>query len=361
LFSTANLYQNDPQWKDVTLGNQTHETIGSWGCLLTSMTMALNGAGYSETPESVNEKMKHKGGFQDALIVPAMLPMIFPNVIYRGFESYEDHPAPIDQIDVALQSGKPVIVQVDWNPEEGIQTHWLLLKEKRGDDYIIYDPYRYKGDAPDKELTLTSRYKYQGTDPAQVISGVVWYEINGNSSNPPKQPKTALPKDAVEVYIAEDDLALRMDPALSGYLIRRMISGDRLSSLESVESTSKKVGAQNQWLHVQTHDGEQGYTAAWYLVNSLSELQKKLHPETNSNGSSKKTLIVSPSVNGLAFRSKPVIAPETNLKYVQMADELFVLDPYDQAIKKLGVVGEWLKVKDPSGQEGYIAAWYVSA
>jgi hypothetical protein len=38
----------------------------------------------------------------------------------------------------------------------------VLVKEKKGDDYIIYDPYKYGGDGPGKDVLLTQRYKYQG-------------------------------------------------------------------------------------------------------------------------------------------------------------------------------------------------------
>ncbi|NOH02227.1 MAG: hypothetical protein HND47_09850 [Chloroflexi bacterium] len=55
MFVTKNLYQNDDAWKSTPLGFST-ETIGSWGCLLTSVTMMLNGIGYDETPVTVNEK-----------------------------------------------------------------------------------------------------------------------------------------------------------------------------------------------------------------------------------------------------------------------------------------------------------------
>ncbi|MBK8823410.1 MAG: hypothetical protein IPN58_12585 [Anaerolineales bacterium] len=55
MFVTKNLYQNDETWKQTPLGNSS-ETIGGWGCLLTSVTMMLNGIGYSETPVTVNEK-----------------------------------------------------------------------------------------------------------------------------------------------------------------------------------------------------------------------------------------------------------------------------------------------------------------
>ena len=63
MFKTENLYQNDDAWGKKKLGN-SNETIKGWGCLLTSVTMMLNGIGYNETPDTVNEKMKAKGGFQ---------------------------------------------------------------------------------------------------------------------------------------------------------------------------------------------------------------------------------------------------------------------------------------------------------
>ena len=33
MFETKALYQNDPKWKNVKLGHQNQETIGTWGCL----------------------------------------------------------------------------------------------------------------------------------------------------------------------------------------------------------------------------------------------------------------------------------------------------------------------------------------
>ena len=44
MFVTKNLYQNDDAWKKSSLGHSS-ETIGGWGCLLTSATMMLNGIG----------------------------------------------------------------------------------------------------------------------------------------------------------------------------------------------------------------------------------------------------------------------------------------------------------------------------
>ena len=59
------LYQNDPRWKDKVLGNGTSETIGVFGCLLTSVAMVANHFGGNETVASFNNKMKQAGGFQN--------------------------------------------------------------------------------------------------------------------------------------------------------------------------------------------------------------------------------------------------------------------------------------------------------
>ncbi len=36
-----------------------------------------------------------------------------------------------------------------------------------------------------------------------------------------------------------------------------------------------------------------------------------------------------------------------------------MLEPAEPAAKKIGVTDQWLNVREPSGQEGYVAAWYV--
>ncbi len=222
MFKTQNLYQNDEKWKNTKLGNSS-ETIGGWGCLLTSVTMMLNGIGYNETPETVNEKMKKAGGFQGAFFIPSVLPFVWPNCAYRDMQPCESSPAPISQIDAATAAGKPVILQVDWNKQAGIQTHFVLVKEKKGDDYVLYDPYKYGGDGPDKEVLLTARYKYNGATIAKEISAVLWFDsVSAAPPEPPKVTKVPVPADKFVIYAAEDDLALRADPSVGGYLFKRI-------------------------------------------------------------------------------------------------------------------------------------------
>ena len=373
MFATQNLYQNDEKWKNTKLGN-SKETIGGWGCLLTSVTMMLNGMGYNETPETVNEKMKSNGGFQGAFFIPSMLPYAYSNVIYKDMQPCENFPAPIALIDAAVAAGKPVILQVDWNKQAGIQTHFVLVKEKKGDDYVLYDPYKYGGDGPDKEVLLTKRYKYNGATLESEISAVLWFDGNIHPS-PPKSTKVAVPKDAMKLYVIEDDLALRADPSIGGYLWKRMPAGSELTSLEDAAATKAKLGQQGQWVQVQDSNGQQGYTAAWYVSDKKdaqpTALQPAATPSTSpasaitSTAASAAKVPVPPGAMELlpteevALRTQPVITDSTLIRRVPPTEKLISLESTNQTIKKVGVTGQWLNVQDSTGKQGYVAAWYV--
>jgi len=364
MFITQNLYQNDEKWKNVKLGNST-ETIGGWGCLLTSATMMLNGIGYNETPDSVNDKMKNAGGFQGALFMPSFLPYVWPNCAYRDMQPCENS-APIALIDAAVAAGKPVILQVDWNKQVGIQTHFVLVKDKKGDDYILYDPYKYAGDGPGKDVLLTSRYKYNGAKLASEISAVLWFDsYSSKLPDPPKMTKVPVPAEKYTLYAAEDDLALRAEPSVTSYLWKRMLMGTELISLEPKATARTKVGVNNQWLNVQDPTGDQGYVAAWYI----SETKAQPAPSTTSIASPTSTATMAVKLppgalafvptQVLSFRTAPTIAPENVIRVIPVTETLICVEPANQAIPKVGVQGQWLRVRDASNKEGYVAAWYV--
>ncbi len=367
MFKTQNLYQNDDKWKNVRLGNSS-ETIGGWGCLLTSVTMMLNGIGYNETPETVNEKMKANGGFQGAFFIPSVVPYIWPNAVYRDMQPCDTVPAPIAQIDAAILAGKPVILQVDWNKQAGIQTHFVLVKEKKGNDYVLYDPYKYTGDGPDKEVLLTSRYKYNGARIDTEISAVLWFEALGAvPAEPPKVTKVPVPADKFMLYAAEDDLALRADASVGGMLLKRMVRGTELISLEPKATAKAKLGVNGKWINVQDPKGDQGYVAAWYV----SETKGGTPPSTAAPASTTSTS-PSPSTSNLppgalaflpteelSFRTQPVISPDTLIRRIPVTEKLVSVEPANVVIPKVGVVNQWLKVRDASNKEGYVAAWYV--
>jgi len=360
MFKTQNLYQNDEKWKNVKLGNSS-ETIGSWGCLLTSVTMMLNGIGYNETPETVNEKMKKAGGFQGALFMPSMLSYVWSNSLYRDMQPCESSPAPLAQIDAAVAAGKPVILQVDWNKQQGIQTHFVLVKEKKGNDYVLYDPYKYGGDGPNKEVLLTSRYKFNGAKLESEISAVLWFDSYGTElPEPPKMTKVPVPADKYTLYAAEDDLALRAEPSVGGYLWKRMLMGTELICLEPKATAKTKLGVNNQWINVQDPNGDQGYVAAWYVSETKGQTAPAaVTPTAPSAVKLPPGALAFVPTEELSFRTQPVIAPETVIRRVPVTETLICIEPANQAIPKVGVTGQWLRVRDASNKEGYVAAWYV--
>jgi len=368
MFATKNLYQNDEKWKSTKLGN-SNETIGGWGCLLTSVTMMLNGIGYNETPETVNEKMKANDGFQGAFFIPSVLPYVWPNCAYRDMQPCESVPAPIAQIDAAVAAGKPVILQVDWNKQAGIQTHFVLVKEKKGSDYVLYDPYKYGGDGPDKEVLLTTRYKYNGAQIESEISAVLWFDsYSAAPPEPPKVTKVPVPADKFVIFAAEDDLALRADPSVSGYLWKRMVLGTELTCLEPKATARAKIGVNGQWINVQDPKGDQGYVAAWYVSETKGQPSAPSAPTTVSAPAASSTPAAKTLPPGalafvpleeLSLRSQPTISPETLIRRVPVTETLICVEPANQAIPKVGMTGQWLKVRDASNKEGYVAAWYV--
>ena len=357
MFKTQNLYQNDEKWQNVRLGN-SNITIGKWGCLLTSATMMLNGIGHKETPETVNEKMKRVGGFDGALFIPSLLPYVWPNCGWRDMQDCKNYLAPIADIDAAVQAGKPVILQVDWSKEVDVQTHFVLVKEKKGDDYVIYDPFKYGGDAPGKEVLLTKRYKFNGARLETEISAVLWFDSYGTAAEPPKVTRVPLPAERYVLYATEDDLALRAEPSLNGYLRKRMLMGTELISLEPKSTARAKLGANGQWVHVQDPNGEQGYVAAWYVSETKGTAAAAPTISTGTGNLPQGALLFVPTTQ-ITLRTEPRVAPETLIRYIQVTEELVSIEPAQQAIPKVGVDGQWLKVRDAAGKEGYVAAWFV--
>ncbi len=361
MFKTDLLWQNDERWAAEILGFGP-PTIKEWGCLLTSFAMVVNGYGYQETPSTLNQKMKQGGGFQGAMVMPAAIPGLFPAVQFQGMVECEKTPAPIERIDAHIQQGNPALVHVDRSNVPGIQSHWVVVYAREGNDYLMLDPYRYSGDAPGKKLKLLERYKYGGQTLSEAIIGVIFFAGSGSppAAAPPAKTRAELPSDPLELYPTADGLALRGSPNIQGYLITRIPEGQKLLALEDKAAAAQKIGQYNQWLHVQASGGQQGYVAAWYVRAEKAPAPKPPQPAPSAPAQTDSGMIVKPTTDGLAFRTQPQVSDATLIKRLPISARLKVLEPAAQAAAKLGVQGQWLQVSDVSGQQGYVAAWYVT-
>lgn len=374
MFQTNLLWQNDERWANLPLGSGPH-TIKEWGCLMVDLCMVVNGYGYQETPQTFNDKMKSSGGFQGEYINAWVVPSIFPGVQTLSYDECESTPAPIAKIDAALAQGDPVIVQVDWSPNAGVQSHWVIAYAKEGSDYLVYDPYRYSGDSPDKKLTLLSRYKHQGSTLSQAISAVLFMTgsrrtssgqggVSGSTiSTPPA--KTPVPTDSFFVYAAVEDLAFRSAPSVGAALLKRVPERTAFKTLEKEVNAAAKLGQYGQWLHVQDPSGDQGYVAAWYLTEEPSGGAETAGNTASGSrpsagvGSRLNGLVVTPTADGLALRSGGSFGADL-IKRLPFTAKLKVLETPVSARNKVGKFNEWMNVQDIVGDSGYVAAWYVT-
>src|SRR5262245_31803002 len=179
-FNLVYLSQQDPQWKNDPLGFGTDpkETIGYVGCALTSVSMLLSGYGFSETPRSLNQKMKDRQGFLGSGIRWDVVSQVHPEVRLRANIRCETSDAPLGQIDAALDAGHPVVVRVDASPNPGLQWHYVLLYARKGDDYLMLDPWPYQPGTA-REDFLMKRYS-QGNPLRRSIQQVLLYEAAGS-------------------------------------------------------------------------------------------------------------------------------------------------------------------------------------
>jgi hypothetical protein len=102
-------------------------------------------------------------------------------------------------------------------------------------------------------------------------------------------------------------------------------------------------------LKVKDASGRVGYVAAWYVKAAP---QSGADDEDSGAGLSLKT-----TAEGVALRRSAIVADHTLIKRLPNGSIVTALEA--DAASKVGVNGQWVKVRDATGAEGYLAAWYV--
>jgi SH3 domain-containing protein/peptidase C39-like protein len=394
-FKLVYLSQQDPKWKSDILGfGDPEDTIGYVGCALTSVAMLLSGHGHSETPKTLNQKLKNAQGFVSAAIRWGSVSQVYPNVTVRSNISCTTSPAPLELIDAAIAAGQPAIVQVDSSPASGIQTHWVVLYGKKGDDYLMLDPWPYQPDITKEDL-LMKRYA-RGNPLRRAISHVILYEAfgpGGPISTPSTPGTTPTSTGGVQARVKDSvswglNVRSSIDTSSMANVLAVVPAGTQLALLES--DGASKIGAVNQWVRVRTPQGEEGFAAAWYL-EAISEappvpvtepaptpvdqppVVPPLTPETPTTPSSppeppgeeqkddKLTVVVSSAVgtSGLRLRKSPSKGGAL-ISILKAGTRLTVLDPAKKAKNRIGKANQWLHVRTADNQRGYVSAEFVS-
>jgi len=403
-FSLVNYSQQDPAWKAVKIGSSS-ETLGHVGCAVTSVAMLVSGHGYPETPKTLNAKLKARGGYVDAAIIWGAVTSLYPQVVYRSLVLCRDTDAPLSQIDASLAKGQPVLVEVDSSPKAGLQTHWVVLYKKQGDDYLMLDPWPHPTENG-QEVQLLPRYSH-GKPLKKSITAAVFYECvqTGSGDSGETAPSKPTTPDEPGTYVripvsVEAGLRLRSAPTTASDTVTIVPPGANLLVIEPVEVATPKIGVYNQWIHVRDGQGRQGYVAAWYVeagptvppvsdggetggaTEPISEPEpvpeppvppvpveepasegegESVEPESMEKPESEAlTVYVSQSAGegGLRMRNKPS-AGGTVVAVEKTGTVLTVLEPAKKARIKIGQKGKWIHVSDPKMIQGYVSAVYV--
>jgi flagellar basal body rod protein FlgF len=140
-------------------------------------------------------------------------------------------------------------------------------------------------------------------------------------------------------------------------LIRRVPLTETLVSIEPANQVIPKVGVTGQWLKVRDASGKEGYVAAWY-VKYASGSQPANPPAAATAPVNGGPLKVKATVEAIALRRQPIVSDMTLIKRLPLGTVFTVTEL--NAEGKIGRNDQWLKVKDPAGAEGYVAAWFVA-
>lgn len=411
--------QQDPQWKNDILGfGEAGDTLGYVGCALTSVAMLLSGHGFAETPKSLNQKLKNINGFAGAGIRWGAVSQLYPQITVKSIIACADTPAPLAQIDAALAAGQPAIVMVDSTPAPGLLTHWVVLYARKGDDYLMLDPWPYQPDVT-KETLLMPRYS-QGNPLQRSIMHVILYESaaadgtvmlpSGAATTPSAAPQsgtgtpqtptapasvsTGLPQARVKADVTWGlNVRTSEDTSSMANVVATVPAGTQLTIIEP--GGAAKIGAINQWIRVRAPNGKEGVAAAWYLEKveaaapapspattpsstpteaeepapvpapaSTPSTPSTTPPSTTNTipKPPKLTVVVSSKagagglkVHQSASASSAVVATE------KAGAKLTVVEDAAKAAPKIGKAGQWLNVKSTTGKRGYVKADYVQA
>ena len=398
-FTSNILSQNDPHWKDLKLGFHPTETIGQQGCALTCLAMMATGYGYPITPEQLNKKLVDLGpgnGYVNSLMVWSGMTRLYPKIgIKEVYVCSDVKPVPIERIDSLLGYGQAVLVEIDSSLASGEQSHWVLLTEKKGDDYIMLDP--LIPPAEESVRLLVDQYGF-GRPVDQLITSVAFYECWENGKGEPVIPY--LPGMFVQVLASTTKgLRMRIQPDTTASIVTVEIARTPLLVLEEEAIATKKVGVTGQWIKVRDPQGYEGYVAAWYLeecpmpepeeaplpvidetptpeyLETPAPLEETNPPETG--GTEKEiqpepdkpveiptvaadTVYVSAEVagRGLRLREKPNLQSGTVI-VLEAKQKLTIIEDLESAKGKVGVINQWINVRTEKGESGYCAAWLL--
>ena len=165
--------QQGQSWAGDQLGTCYPETIGSHGCVITSIAMVFKYYGISTDPRGMNNWLKQHNGYSGGCLVKWDVAAGCSNgsIQWAGRYDYQTIPADLNKINSEINNGYPVIAEVRLSG----YMHFVVITGYSGSTYYINDP--WYGDSS----TINSRYN---SNPATAIYGIRLY--HGPSNRTPE-------------------------------------------------------------------------------------------------------------------------------------------------------------------------------
>lgn len=164
--------QRDPHWAFQRLGTVDGTTIGQEGCYDTCFAIVAQYAGHKEaSPATIDDAATNKLYVDGNLATDDMLEKIYPDCKYQQTIPYANDPADLNKLkDLLSDPTIAVILELDFDhdPNDGIQTHFVVAASCDGTKVVIDDPWYAE------IIDFTEHY---GNNPQQTILKFVIYKV----------------------------------------------------------------------------------------------------------------------------------------------------------------------------------------
>ncbi len=151
-----------------------------------------------------------------------------------------------------------------------------------------------------------------------------------------------------------EDMNMRERPSIRSGLIKRLAQDEPLTVYDDPQRARALVGRYGEWLHVKTTEGHRGWVAAWYVqIRPPSFAFAQPAPEP---------AVAAPLVVYASEALNVRRGPSTGTSRTAIAlphEPLTAVDDRWVALSRLGEHGEWLHVRLPDGDRGYVPAGYA--
>jgi hypothetical protein len=183
---------------------------------------------------------------------------------------------------------------------------------------------------------------------------------------PPPEPVTP-PAPEADMFVVvlssagKTGLSLNQKANYSSGVLATEPVGTVLRVLDADKAAARKrLGKKNEWIYARDPQARKGYLMAMFVAEQKpSQVSFDILDLT---GPEPIYVCVSNLVgkNGLLLRVKPA-SNAPSVRSLPINTSLQVLDDPTTATRKIGVFNEWIKVKEPLGSEGFVAAWFVES